>query len=118
MRAGLRPERLFLAAAAGMILGGGSSSNAWTLGAPAGVNVTVSDAGGLQICDATVVVQDGTYTETLRSQACGYFGAFERTGNYTLTISAPGHATKTVTGVVVTDGECHVHAQSVNVVLN
>jgi hypothetical protein len=72
-------------------------------------------------CSATVEIQDGTYTETLKSQGssgrtCVFSGAGERAGKYTITASLKGFTTQTLSTKVAKD-ECHVITQKLSVKL-
>lgn len=77
-----------------------------TTEARAGISVTVVDAATAQPIDEyRGIVGDGSYSDSIR------FGgaAYERAGTYAVTIEADGYATWNRTGVVVTDGACHVN---------
>src|SRR5438876_6759286 len=84
-----------------------------------GVSSSVTNAAtGAPITNATLTLQDGDYTEVMQSFPTGdYVGAGERAGTYTLTAQAPGFETKTIEGIVVTQGECHVNGVRVDVAL-
>lgn len=69
------------------------------------------------MCDATVTAHDGDYSEVLTLGGCTYGGAIERSGNYTLNVVA-GSRSKTVSGVLVTFGDCHVNTRTVSVTLD
>src|SRR5437763_330984 len=65
--------------------------------ASSGVSVRLVRAdNGAPICDATVQLTDGEYKETMAflvlSDGCMYSGAFERSGTYVVTATAPGFA--------------------------
>lgn len=93
---------------------------ACTLEAIAGLVVTVEDAQGEPICDATVVAVDGDFEETLApvgGEPCAYAGAHERAGTYRIEVGKEGFQTEVVEDVVVEDGECHVAPEQVAVVL-
>jgi len=80
-----------------------------TTEARAAISVNVIDAGTrVPIAGYRGIVRDGSYSDSLR------FGgaAYERTGTYTVTIEADGYQTWTRSGIVVTDGECHVNGVS------
>lgn len=88
--------------------------------AEAGLTVHVVDQiSGDPICDATVVVTDGSYTETLEetspTSGCFYAGAYERPGTYDLVVSAPGHQTLTQAAIVVAQGTCHVSGRTLTI---
>jgi hypothetical protein len=75
--------------------------------------VTVVDASsGPRICDAKVVVIDGSFSEDLRpfgsGQDCTYSGPTERAGTYEIRATRAGYETGTMNGVRVTRDECHV----------
>jgi hypothetical protein len=78
------------------------------------ITVTVSDSRTRKPIEATVTVRDGSFQETLELNgvtATGqviYGGAFERPGQYTVTISRDGYATLVMMGVNVTKDQCHV----------
>lgn len=85
-----------------------------------GVNVTLRSAnGGAPVVGATVVIAEGTYTETLSpiGPPGSYAGAGEREGTYTLSVSAPGFVSPAPRTVVVTGDECHVTGESVTIEL-
>ncbi|MDO9015946.1 MAG: carboxypeptidase-like regulatory domain-containing protein [Deltaproteobacteria bacterium] len=85
-----------------------------------GINVTVRSASsGAPIADATVVIAEDTYTETLSpiGPPGSYAGAGEREGRYTLSVSAPGFVSPAPRTVVVTGDECHVIGVSVPIEL-
>ncbi len=88
--------------------------------AVAGIDVSVIDSSsGNPICDATIVITDGTYSETLHETStdtsCSYSGAYERAGTYDLVASAPNKTNVTQTGIVVMAGACHVLPQSITI---
>jgi hypothetical protein len=73
--------------------------------------VVVSDVDGGPVSEGLRVVgRDGAYEEQL-SGAPGSnsrWGAFERAGNYDLTVEATGFVTQTVENVRVREDGCHV----------
>ena len=86
-----------------------------------GLSITVTDAQtSAKICDATVVIRDGDYTETLmvvpfaNASDCTFVGAGERSGSYTIDVTKTGFAAQTV-AVTVKAGECHVVAEALTV---
>lgn len=89
--------------------------------ARAGLNVTVKNAiTGVVLGEGiTVVAADGTYTETLESfeSPSVFAGAWERAGNYTLTVSSEGYQTHVTEIIPVTAGVCHVNGEEVTVML-
>jgi len=117
------PLLLFLLA-----LGGCSSVKETTCPtiAYAGLNVVVIDAKtGARICDAVVTAKDGSYTEKLMALGpgpqCGYAGAYERAGTYTITVEHGGYKASTSPALTVgiTTGDCpHVEQKSLTVALD
>ena len=94
-----------------------------TLEARAGINLTIVDSltnGSIKGWPA-ITLTDGAYTETfppsvlppgLNPDTATFIGmglAFERGGNYTLSIRHPRYADWTQSGLRVTEGECHVN---------
>ena len=68
----------------------------------------------------TVVATDGDYTETLLVQDTTnpvFIGAFERQGNYIVTVSKEGYQTYTSEMTIITRDECHVIPELINVTL-
>ncbi len=84
-----------------------------------GVNATVTDAvTGASIANATLTLTESGYTEVMQPFPTGdYVGAGERAGTYTLTATAPGYQSRTITDIVVTADECHVRGVHVDVQL-
>ena len=82
-----------------------------------GISATVTNAvTGEAISNATLTLTDGAYQETMTSFPSNEFvGAGERKGTYTLTATAAGFATKTITNIVVTADQCHVQGVHVDV---
>jgi hypothetical protein len=78
------------------------------------LTVTVVDAAtGRRLCDATVTVIDGSFTEDLRAfgtspSDCSYSGATERAGRYEVRASRSGYAPAVARDVRVDADECHV----------
>jgi hypothetical protein len=75
--------------------------------------VTVVDgASGQRLCDATVIVIDGAFTQALRPfpavTECTYSGPTERAGQYEVRVTRSGYIPATMTNVRVTADECHV----------
>jgi hypothetical protein len=75
--------------------------------------VTVVDSvSGQRICDATVTVTDGAFTQELRPfpavTECTYSGPTERAGQYEVRAARSGYVPATMTNVRVTADECHV----------
>ncbi|WP_299433961.1 hypothetical protein [uncultured Aquimarina sp.] len=89
----------------------------------AGLEISVKDATNIDaflISGITVVVMDGTYTETLVNftDTDTFVGAFERTGTYTLTIRGDGYETFTSTIPIIVDKDiCHVITESREIIL-
>jgi len=88
--------------------------------ARAGLNVTVSLGAMSSITGegVTVVAKDGNYTETLtyfNAQDPIFSGAYERSGNYILTVSKEGYQTYTSGVISVKRDECHVIPQKIHV---
>ncbi len=90
--------------------------------ARAGLNVTVKDAvtqADLQE-GVTVTATDGSYSEVLeygQSSSSTFVGAWERPGNYILTVSKEGYQTFASDVITITADVCHVIPQSVTIVL-
>jgi hypothetical protein len=89
--------------------------------ASAGLDVGVtSEQTGQPLCDATVTAAEGSYSETLVSNGCRYFGAWERPGSYAVRAAAPGFAAKTIADVRVAmgTGQCpHVQVTQLEIAL-
>ncbi len=84
--------------------------------ARAGLNITVKDSEtNASLNDGvTVIATDGTYTEALESFVSDepvFSGAYERVGNYTITVSKSGYITQTSEMITVTADVCHVIPQ-------
>ncbi len=97
-------------------------SIACTQEARAGLNVTVKDASTNNYLGigTTVLATDGNYSETLEYMegiVASFVGAWEREGNYILTVSAEGYATYVSETIIVTSDECHVIPQQIEVLL-
>jgi hypothetical protein len=93
-----------------------------TMVAVPGFEVSVTDALGVPIDGAVLTIRDGDYEETLRQHVIPggfteYYGAYERAGVYSLTISASGYADQTLTGLTVAGGICHVGTVELDIVL-
>jgi hypothetical protein len=90
--------------------------------ARAGLNVTVSlgTMSSIVGTGVTVIANDGNYSETLSyyNELDPIFsGAYERPGNYIITVSKEGYQTY-ISGVIsVTRDECHVIPQMIHVTL-
>ena len=90
--------------------------------AKAGLNVTVKDLNTNQILNEGVIVKatDGLYVELLESffpTQTTFFGAWERTGNYTLTVTKVGYETYVSDVITVTRDVCHVIPKQIEVKL-
>lgn len=90
--------------------------------ARAGLNITVKDAETNAYLSegVSVVATDGSYTETLQSFGGSepvFSGAYEREGNYTITVSKSGYVTYTSEVVSVTSDVCHVIPQQRTILL-
>ena len=76
------------------------------------LNVTVRDAAtGARVCDAAVVAIQGAARYELRRTGgpdCGYAGPEERAGLFEVRAARDGYQPAVVTGVRVTEDECHV----------
>ncbi len=96
---------------------------ACTQEAKAGLNVTVSLGSQTTITgeDITVVAVDGSYSETLMYYDASnpvFSGAFEREGNYIITVSKEGYQTYTSDTITVTSDICHVIPKMITVNLS
>jgi len=91
----------------------GQGGQTCTTEARSGITLTVKHATtNADICDATAVVREGSFSETLQNlggSPCTYSGIFERAGTYRIEVSHPGFNTATEDNVTVTAGECHVN---------
>jgi hypothetical protein len=90
----------------------------------AGLNVSVhlaESSSSIPISDGvTVVATDGNYSETLQffdPQNPIFYGAYERPGTYTITVTKAGRQTYVSQPIVVTEDICHVIPQTVMVLL-
>lgn len=90
-------------------IGGVSSANGCSSSSTCGPNsspgmtvqvLDLSQTSNQCIADSTVQITDGTYNETY-SNACNYSGARNRPGTYTVTASAPGYMTTSISGVPI-----------------
>lgn len=93
-----------------------------TTEAVAALNVTVrlGDSTTPTSEGVTVIANDGDYTETLLVQDTTnpvFIGAFERQGNYIVTVSKEGYQTYTSEMTIITRDECHVIPELINVTL-
>ena len=90
----------------------------------AGLNVSVhlaESSSSIPISDGvTVVATSGNYSETLQffdPQNPIFYGAYERAGTYTITVTKAGRQTYVSQPIVVTRDICHVIPQTVMVLL-
>ncbi len=95
---------------------------ACTLEARAGLSVSVKDAetNNYLGLGTTVIANDGDYSETLdymEGIVPAFAGAWEREGNYIITVMAEGYVTYVSETITVTSDECHVIPQQVEVLL-
>jgi len=94
-----------------------------TLEARPGLKITVNNATNndmLEVSKIRVVAKDGDYTETLSNnpETNVFFGAYERTGTYTITVSGEGYQTFISTTPIVVDKDiCHVITESREITL-
>ena len=87
------------------------------------ITLTVLDGASSQrICDATVTVADGSFSEVLRpfpgATDCTYSGPTERAGTYEVRVTKAGYAPATQSNVRVTADECHVIPVRLTMTLN
>lgn len=90
--------------------------------AKAGLNITIKDAEtNVYLSDGvSVIATDGSYSETLVSFDVSepiFSGAYEREGNYTITVSKSGYVTYTSEIITVTSDVCHVIPQQRTILL-
>lgn len=93
-----------------------------TLEARAGLNVTVKDAVTNELLGEGITVKatDGNYTETLELYNFNgpvFLGAWEREGNYTISVTGSGYVPYVSEMVTVTSDECHVIPQQLEIIL-
>lgn len=97
-----------------------SKNQPCTTEACAGLNITVRNSlSGVLLFDSVVVVAtDGAYTETLTAYDPSnpiFSGAYEREGNYTISVNRPRYKPYTYTSIIVQKDACHVMAQQYTV---
>lgn len=85
-----------------------------------GLNVVVLDAttGNPLVDGVTVEAVDGSYHEILYNLSgleYTFFGAGERIGSYTITVTKDGYQTYVSSPIAVTANVCHVNPQSLTV---
>ncbi|RTL13946.1 MAG: hypothetical protein EKK56_03055 [Flavobacteriaceae bacterium] len=90
--------------------------------ARAGLNITVKDSETNDYLGegVLVVATDGSYTETLQNPGGSepvFSGAYEREGNYTITVSKSGYVTFISEVINVTSDVCHVVPQQRTILL-
>jgi hypothetical protein len=70
------------------------------------------------ICDATVTVTEGSYSQPLAEMSCKFVGAYERPGTYVVHAARAGFVSKEVgpVRVVMGSGECP-HVQEVQLAM-
>jgi hypothetical protein len=117
-----RRRALHAVAAATTLLIGGcqTASPRCTAEARFSLVVTVVDASGKRVCNASVTARDGTFSAVLHGVSgpgCTYFGVPERKGTYSLSVR-DGTTNKTLDGVKVSADACHVHPRGVTVALD
>jgi hypothetical protein len=84
--------------------------------ARAGLNITIKDAVTNAVLSegVSVIATDGSYSETLVNFGGVepvFSGAYEREGNYIITVSKAGYVTYTSEIISVTSDVCHVIPQ-------
>ncbi|MDQ1476031.1 MAG: hypothetical protein QOE62_1260 [Actinomycetota bacterium] len=111
---------LVLATAGGASLSDCSSTSC-TAEARFSLRVIVLGSTGKQMCDASVIATDGSFSAPLSNfpdrGSCWYSGVAERAGTYTLVVRF-GPMTKTLDGVKVTADACHVRTRDVSITLD
>jgi|JI6StandDraft_1071083.scaffolds.fasta_scaffold05700_4 hypothetical protein len=90
--------------------------------ARAGLNITIKDAEtNLYLSEGvSVIATDGSYSEALISFDVVepiFSGAYEREGNYIITVSKSGYVTYTSEIITVTSDVCHVIPQQITILL-
>ena len=108
------------ALAAVLLVGTGCSPVSCKAYAVASLVVTVQDASGNRICDATVTVRDGDFTSQLAAfpgTECTYSGPSERKGTYSLEVRS-GTTTRTVDSIKVSADQCHVIPRQITISLD
>lgn len=90
--------------------------------ARAGLNITIKDAETNAYLNegVAVIATDGSYSETLISFDVAepiFSGAYEREGNYIITVSKSGYVTYTSEIITVTSDVCHVIPQQITILL-
>ena len=90
--------------------------------AKAVLNITIKDAEtNLYLSEGvSVIATDGSYSEALISFDVVepiFSGAYEREGNYIITVSKSGYVTYTSEIITVTSDVCHVIPQQITILL-
>jgi hypothetical protein len=90
--------------------------------AKAALNITIKDAEtNLYLSEGVAVIAtDGSYSEALISFDVVepiFSGAYEREGNYIITVSKSGYVTYTSEIITVTSDVCHVIPQQITILL-
>ena len=87
---------------------------ACTMEARSAFAVTVLDAStGARVIGATVRITDGSFSENLAEYDGVFSGAHERSGTFTVVVSAPDYQQWQRAGVTVERDECHVITEEV-----
>lgn len=83
----------------------------------------IVSASGTPVCDAVVIAKDHDYSEELQpldavgdAPQCQYFGAYERTGTYTVDASLSGRSAS-VKNLKVSADDCHVRTRTLEMTL-
>lgn len=85
--------------------------------AAASLSVTVEDASGRAVCDATVIAESGGDRFPLEPVSdCAYAGPWERPGTYVVTATS-GNEFAESAAIDVAIGACHVKGATVRLVL-
>jgi Carboxypeptidase regulatory-like domain len=86
--------------------------------------VDLRDERGAPVCDASIVVRDGAFQQTLRPTplgdgTCFWDGPAERPGTYEVTVDKPGYETLVLPAVTVkkAPGACHIVPAEINATL-
>lgn len=84
-----------------------------------GLNITLIDATNSNKIteDITVVATDGNYEETLTLGVDSFFGAGERAGTYTITVTYANYQTYVSAPIELDANECHVIPKVIEITL-
>jgi len=82
-----------------------------------GIHVSVTTPQHQPICNARVTLVGEGRTEQLEKVFCGYRGAAERSGTFSVLASAPGFQPGRIDKVVIGYSGCHVDPRDVTLVL-